>query len=417
MGVIEETFAGHEVARASLDNCVKCTICETVCPVAKANPLFTGPKYNGPQAERYRHGASVDHSLEWCDFCGICTLNCPQGVKIAELNEQAAAVMKAQNGVPLRDRIIPETNLEGMLMSPIAPVANWALGLRPLRVAIEKTFKIHRDAPMPTAHTETLAKWLKHRKKPDIRPTKGPVAFFQGCAGGYFETETSKKSIEVLEHLGHEVFVPKQSCCGLAKQSNGLFKGATKDILNLCDNLLKFGNELPVVSSSGSSIGLVKHEAHELMGVEDPRLENVSVRSRDFCEFLMEEYRAGRLDASEFREIDLTVPYHQPCQVKSQGMGFPAVQLMELIPGVKVVESNEPCCGIAGTYGLKAERYDTAQKIGQKVFEHMQNYNEGVGVCDTETCRWQISKSSGVKIVHPVWLLHHALGLSDDLLS
>ena len=42
------------------------------------------------------------------------------------------------------------------------------------------------------------------------------------------------------------------------------------------------------------------------------------------------------------------------------------------------------------------------------VFKHMQDHNEGIGVCDTETCRWQISKSSGVKIVHPVWLLHHS---------
>ena len=49
MGVIEETFSGHEASRASLDACVKCTICETMCPVAKATPLYTGPKYNGPQ--------------------------------------------------------------------------------------------------------------------------------------------------------------------------------------------------------------------------------------------------------------------------------------------------------------------------------------------------------------------------------
>ncbi|NYL32258.1 anaerobic glycerol-3-phosphate dehydrogenase subunit C, partial [Salmonella enterica subsp. enterica serovar Typhimurium] len=80
-------------------------------------------------------------------------------------------------------------------------------------------------------------------------------------------------------------------------------------------------------------VGMMKHEAHEIMGVDDPRLHDVSVRSRDFSEFLMDEYRNGELDTSQFRSIDITVPYHQPCQVKSQGMGFPAVQLMELIPG------------------------------------------------------------------------------------
>ena len=85
-------FAGHELARASLDQCLKCTICEASCPVAAVTPLFPGPKFVGPQAERFRHGDSVDHGLDYCSSCGTCTLVCPQGVRIAELNSQARAV-------------------------------------------------------------------------------------------------------------------------------------------------------------------------------------------------------------------------------------------------------------------------------------------------------------------------------------
>ena len=44
----------EELMRGSLDHCVKCTICETQCPVSNVTPLFPGPKYAGPQAERYR---------------------------------------------------------------------------------------------------------------------------------------------------------------------------------------------------------------------------------------------------------------------------------------------------------------------------------------------------------------------------
>ena len=51
MGVIEETFAGHEVSRQSLDACVKCTICETMCPVAKATPLYTCLLYTSDAAD------------------------------------------------------------------------------------------------------------------------------------------------------------------------------------------------------------------------------------------------------------------------------------------------------------------------------------------------------------------------------
>ncbi len=407
-------FAGHELSRATLDHCVKCTICETVCPVSRVTPLFSGPKYVGPQAERFREGESVDHSLDYCSSCGICTLNCPQGVQIAELNSQARAVMKKDH-MPVRDRLITQTTLEGAIMSPLAPIANTALGIKPVRTIIEKVIGVHRDAPMPEAHRETLRAWLKKRPAPKKESTRGPIIFFHGCAGGYFEVETSKKSIELLEHLGYEVLVPKQGCCGLAEQSNGLFDQATKSVLKLCKQLQAAGDDLTIVSASGSCVGMLKHEAHEIMGVDAAELTDVGVRSRDISEFLLELADKGELPM-DFRQMNITIPYHQPCQVKSQGMGAPAIHLMELVPGVTVLDSDQPCCGIAGTYGLKKEKYEIAQKVGAPVFEHMREHSEGVGACDTETCRWQIRKGSGVKTVHPVEVMHYAYGLSDDLL-
>ncbi len=312
-------FAGHELSRATLDACVKCTICETACPVSAVTPLFSGPKFVGPQAERFRNGESVDHSLDYCSSCGACTLACPQGVQIAELNSQARAVMKADH-MPVRDQLITRTTLMGMMMTPVAPLANAALHNKPIRTIVEKVIGIHRDAPMPPAQTQTLQGWLKKRPAPTRKATRGPVVFFHGCAGGYFEVETSKKSIEVLEYLGYEVIVPKQGCCGLAQQSNGLFDQASAAVLKLCDELRSGGKDLTIISSSGSCTGMLKHEAHEIMGVSDDRLKDVGTRIRDMMEFLLDLHDAGELP-TDFQAIDMTVPYHAPCQLKSQGMG------------------------------------------------------------------------------------------------
>lgn len=403
-------FAGHEFARASLDHCVKCTICETACPVMAVTPLFSGPKYVGPQAERFRHGESVDHSLDYCSSCGMCTLTCPQGVHIAELNSQARAVMKADD-MPLRDKLITRTTLMGAAMTPVAPLANAALNVKPLRVVVEKVIGIHRDAPMPPAQPQTFEGWLRKRPKPTKAPTRGPVVFFHGCAGGYFEVETSKKSVEVLEHLGYQVLVPKQGCCGLAQQSNGLFEQATDSVLKLCDDLRKAGDDLTIISSSGSCTGMLKHEAHEIMGVEDWRLADVGLRIRDMMEFLLELHEAGELP-TDFAPVEMTVPYHAPCQLKSQGMGMPALDVLRLIPGLEVVDSNHACCGIAGTYGLKKEKYEIAQAVGKPLFDMVRRTNPDLALCDTETCRWQISQSSGVRTEHPIFLVHKAYGLS-----
>ncbi|WP_216388513.1 anaerobic glycerol-3-phosphate dehydrogenase subunit C [Arcanobacterium phocae] len=412
-------YAKASLARMSLDSCVKCTICESQCPVIRATDLFTGPKFVGPQAERFRAGKSVDYSLDYCSGCGICTTSCPQGVKIAEINAQARAVMKADH-MPIRDRIIPETILEGMLLTPVAPIANVVLANKPIRTVIEKVVGVHRDAPMPKARMQTFHGWYKKHKRQreqklgaDYIAPRGPLVFFHGCAGGYFEVETSKATVEVLEYLGYEVLVPKQGCCGLAHQSNGLFGRAESQVKKLARQLADAGEGLTIIGSSGSCAGMLRHEAHEIMGVDDPVLNDVGSRVVELSEFLLELIDKGEFPVEDLHHWDITVPYHQPCQVKSQGIGMPAIRMMETIPGVKVVESGEPCCGIAGTYGLKKEKYEVAQRVGKPLFDMVKSTNPRLAACETDTCRWQIAKGTGAKVVHPVQIMHHALGLGN----
>lgn len=410
--MFEEGSHEHDqLMRASLDHCVKCTICETQCPVAAVTPLFPGPKFVGPQAERFRHGESVDHSLDYCSSCGICTLVCPQGVHIAELNSIARSAMKTEGKMPLRDQLVSRTTMMGSVMSPFAPVANGALGVKPLRVTVEKVLGIHRKAPMPKVDNQKLTTWLRKRDAPTTPRTRGPVIYFHGCGATYFEVETGKKTIEVLEHLGYEVLVPKQGCCGLPLQSNGIFDTARKYVRKLVDDLNKAGTELTIIASSTSCGGMLKHEATEILGITDPELLQVGTRVRDICEFLLDLHDAGELPEN-FSPHEITVPYHPPCQLRGHGIGTPGTQLMELIPGVKVKESGVACCGMAGTYGLKTEKYDIAMKVGQPLFDMVRATNTDLAVCDSETCRWQIETATDVRTVHPIHLIHQAYGLS-----
>jgi glycerol-3-phosphate dehydrogenase subunit C len=406
--MFEPTSHEHNVlARASLDQCVKCTICETQCPVMAVTPAFSGPKFVGPQAERYRHGLSVDHSLDYCSSCGTCTLVCPQGVQIAELNSVARAAMKKDH-MPLRDQLISRTTLMGKAMHPVAPIANGVLGFAPARWAMEKVVGIHRKAAMPTARSQTFSAWWK-KHTPATPPTRGKVVFFHGCAGEYFEVETSRKTVEVLEHIGFEVVVPKQGCCGLPMQSNGIFDAA-RDHVKKLSAALDVEPGTPIIASAASCAGMLKHEAREIMGVDDPALVTVGARVRDVSEFLLALAEQGELPL-DFTPLDLTVPYHAPCQLKGQGMGKPALELLRLIPGLTVIDAEATCCGIAGTYGLKKEKYAVGQAVGKPLFDKVREINPQLAVCDTETCRWQIAAATGAQVVHPVWLLHKAYGL------
>lgn len=399
--------------RGSLDACVKCTICETNCPVMRVTDLFGGPKYSGPQAERFRQkGQIVDKSIDYCSSCGTCSLVCPQGVKVTEIIHHRRTEMKIAMGIPVRDRLIGRTSLIGTMMTPVAPIANWALDVKPIRMVMEKVIGVHRSAPMPRAYGRTFEGWFKKHKPLPSSGERGQVIFFHGCAGQYFEVETSIHSVLVLEHLGYEVLVPKHGCCGLALQSNGLYSDARKYVSRLTDDLRKVNRGAPIVSASGSCAGMLRHEAHDILEMDTPELEDVGSRTWDICEFLLDLHDRGELD-TDFQRINVTIPYHAPCQLKSQGLGLPAMEVMGLIPGVKVVESQQPCCGIAGTYGMKKEKYAVAQAVGAPVFDFIKQVNAELAACDTETCRWQLRTATGANVVHPIWLIHKAYGLPN----
>jgi glycerol-3-phosphate dehydrogenase subunit C len=49
--------------------------------------------------------------------------------------------------------------------------------------------------------------------------------------------------------------------------------------------------------------------------------------------------------------------------------------------------------------------------VGERLFRLVRESGSEVAVCDSETCRWQITHGSGVASVHPIELLYRAYGL------
>jgi glycerol-3-phosphate dehydrogenase subunit C len=83
------------------------------------------------------------------------------------------------------------------------------------------------------------------------------------------------------------------------------------------------------------------------------------------------------------------------------------------VPELRVIELNIDCCGIAGTYGLKKEKYDISMAVGEQLFREIRDAKAEVAACDSETCRWQIEHGTGVHAVHPIELLYRGYGLDS----
>jgi glycerol-3-phosphate dehydrogenase subunit C len=394
----------------SLDHCIKCNICMSACPVAAVTDQFPGPKSVGPQAQRFRQpGQPVpDIAVDYCSGCRVCNEVCPTGVHIAELNARARAQIVAARGMPLRNRIIARAGLVGRLSSgPQAPLVNFGLGLKPLRWAVEQVLQIHRDAPLPPASSSTFRSWFRKR---GARPGRKQVVYFHGCSTEYYEPRVGQAAVAVLERNGFEVLLPKQDCCGLPLLSNGDFPAAEASHMYNVEHLLPYVRQgIPVVGTSTSCILTLKDEAPELLDLQSHDVRAVAVGCYDIFEFLRNLAEEGQLD-TRFRPIERRLPYHPPCQLRAHRIGRPVLDVLGLVPGLQLEESHAPCCGIAGTYGLKREKYQIGMDVGAPLFAFVKGAGSDLALCDSETCRWQISHATGVATRHPIEILAEAYG-------
>jgi glycerol-3-phosphate dehydrogenase subunit C len=412
----------------SADDCLKCNVCNSVCPVARVTDLFPGPKYVGPQAQRFRLGPTQspgaasyqalptpDRTVDYCSGCGFCSNACPADVKIAEMNNRARAAMRSGRRPRLRDWLLGQTDLTGRLGVLTSPIANWSLHNRLFRWLIDRIVGIDRRAPLPRFAGRTFRWGLRGRRQVD-RTTVGPdraVVYFHGCAANYYEPHVGEAAVAVLERNGFEVIVPPQVCCGLPLISNGLYGSArsrARENLTVLAEYARAGYR--IVGTSTSCTHTLKAEYREMLDLDDEDARVVAEATWDICEFLVDLLDNDQLD-TRFGELSATLPYHAPCQLRSHGIGLPALDLFALVPGLEAVDTDHDCCGIAGTYGLKTEKYEIAMAVGEPLFRNIRESGAAEAACDSETCRWQIGAATGARVRHPVEILAEAYAAPD----
>lgn len=404
----------HRPVELTLDQCIKCNICTTACPVSAVTIKFPGPKYEAPQAGRFRQPdePTVDISVDYCSGCRVCNMVCPTGVKIAEMNARARATLVEQGKVPplqrLRNNILARSELVGKIAQPVAPIANFIFSFKPARAIMDGALKVAKDAPFPKISNQRFTTWFNQHPKPQNAVRK--VVYFHGCSVQYYEPRIGRAVVNVLEANGFEVIVPKQNCCGLPLLSNGEFPAARRYHTSNVHHLVEYARQgLAIVGASPSCTLTLKEEAPELLDMYDEDTMLVAQQTFDINEFLLDLYDQGELNL-DLHPIPLDLPYHVPCQYRGHRLGKPGVEILDLIPELKITESQAACCGIAGTYGFKSEKYDIAMKVGEPLFEFVRQYQAPLVVCDTETCRWQITHGSSVPSIHPIELLAAAYG-------
>ena len=103
------------------------------------------------------------------------------------------------------------------------------------------------------------------------------------------------------------------------------------------------------------------------------------------------------------------IAYHTACHMQRMGWQLYSIELLRMIPGLDLVELEQNCCGISGTYGFKKENYERSQAIGATLFKDIADAKAEAVATDCETCKWQIEMSTGYTVQNPISILAEAI--------
>ncbi|GAB6877947.1 anaerobic glycerol-3-phosphate dehydrogenase subunit C [Halorubrum gandharaense] len=411
-----DVFPGGELdLRDGADSCYKCTSCDTSCPVAEVDDEFPGPKFQGPEQWRLKRkdDTEIDESITSCSNCMRCDDACPSSVPLSQMHNEARGQfveeqMEKLSREYIRNRILSNYRFFAAIASKVPRLANAATKVPGAMWAGEKLLGVTSEREFPEFATQTFREWWRERGGAQVENPDKRVAYFHGCYSNYNTPEVGKAFVRVFEHFGYEVMVPPQKCSGTPMFANGMLKDARRHAeTNVEELVAAIGEGADVIASCTSCSMSLRQEYPELFDIHG--IEDVAEHTFEAMEYLrIHEDLSGALADAELDE-ERAFAYHAPCHARNQGLERQAVETFRDVDGVNVEDVGDSCSGISGTYGWKAEKYETSMEIGEEMFDHMEHAEGEVGMTECPTCAMQMEHGTGYEIEHPLQLLADAL--------
>ena len=394
-------------------NCIRCTVCVENCPVFGVNPDFPGPKQSGPDAQRFRldgEGA-VDQWVKYCCQCKRCETACPYGVEVAEIILRAQIRYRQEKGAPFTAELFSHNYVLGKMASLTAPVFNrlaaqrWAkklasrVGLSTyLRFPEFRFFSLRRGLPAG------LRRFDRRKKR---------VAFFHGCYLNFNRPDIGRKLRILMTAAGLEVIIPHQLCCGLPALGNGNLKAARLYASRNAESLLSYIDAGCDIVYACSSCGqTLTNDYPGILNLPDGK--KIAENSYNIYEYLLELFDTGE-PLWHFGELQKKIVYFASCHLRAIGIGYPAVRILGMIPGLQCEIMDDRCCGLAGSYGFKKVNQETSLSIGEKAAHAVKRTGAEAVVAECGACRMQLGQLAAIPALDPAEIITESLNKSGVL--
>ena len=387
---------------------------------------------------------SVRHHLDLCLDCRACETACPSNVVYHELIEETRAKLPPAE-TSIADRLVRWTFLH-LLPSP----GRLKIALLPVRVLQRlKLYRWFRGSPLVRRLPAGLQKMegmlpdtLPPTCRPKTAPRGGPVEsaiaiLVPTCVGSVMSPDINRKAAELLELAGCRVLtLPQAACCGAIHHHNGLHEPAARMARELIDAVISVGSSLEALTQKDwlahadqtlhppvyivttvAGCGAMLRDYPTLLR-DDPkyaeRARQFAHRVRDISELLAEL----KLPTPS-QTVPITATYHDACHLlHGQKVQQQPRELLAKVPGLtmKPLYESDMCCGAAGTYNLTQPEMATA--LARRKLKHIAATEVQFCVTGNVGCAMHLAavareQGQSIRILHPVEVLHAAMGLSS----
>ena len=313
--------------------------------------------------------------VEACTLCDMCFLTkCPYvpphpfDLDFPHLMlRYRAAKRRAGEREFVRDQLA-ETDRNGKLAKPVAPLANWATARAntPLRKLMQAVAGIDAEVELPLYHSKTATDRLREPLAPDpAGPAFGlrKAALYATCFVDYNKPDTAVAAAQVLAKQGVEAKLVYPECCGMPQLESGELDrvaGRAERVAAAFAPLLDEGYEVVALTAS---CGLMMKFEWPLLLPENAAVARLAAATRDISEYVVELSRSHGL-ALGLSPIEGGVTIHHACHARAQNMGAKSAEMLRLIPDTRI-ELVERCSGHGGTFGVMEDTAPIARKVGK----------------------------------------------------
>ena len=373
--------------------------------------LFAG---KGPEAFK---ADELKNALDLCLSCKACKSECPANVDMAKMKAEFMQGWHKENGISAGERFFGNAIKMYPLVSKWPAFSNWLMDTPVGKELLFQLFNIHKKRTLPKFAGQPFRDWFDKRVYPSDRKTSDPtvntageqnVALLVDPFTNYHDPKIGKAAVSVMEALGYEVLIPSVTETGRPQLSKGMVKQAKKLANKNIPELHFFAKQnIPIVGLEPSEILTLRDEYSDLCDDKDlAKANKIAEKSFQFEEFFVQAITDHPRKKKILNGNNETVHLHGHCHAKALVGNNPTLEALTMA-GYEPREMQTGCCGMAGSFGYEADKYEVSMKIGELVlFPEVKNKESDALICAPGfSCRHQIADGTGVQSYHPAQLI------------